>query len=296
MNPGATGRAASFSAGADGTLFLDPAPNLITRRGGEVINALGLDAVRLALPPEAPLSRWRGTRTSQVALSLTVRIVDSVDADVDVSFEGDGEAQRLRGPDFEARWSGGSGELDVVPPPGVRHGFGDVVQSATLAVLIARLILRGGVALHAAALESRGEVVVAYGASGAGKSTLSNRFPDAVLTEEYAMLEPTSHGRWYHALYPERRATHRVQGREFLPLRRLCLLSHGAGRSRRTPLRASDAIPSLLQEATAFRGLEAQLLHNVASLVSTVPLAAFAHALSDDDAWALSALFAEDTP
>lgn len=283
--------AARFSTGSDGTLFLCATDDLVSWTGGAVVNALGLDAVELLLPEGSPTSNWRELQRPKPRLRLDVLDLGDADTPADICFEHRDDGGSLAGPGFIARWHGAHGQLAVKPLRSGRHAYGDIVQSAALAVLIARLILRGGVALHAAALEDKGRVVVAYGPSGAGKSTLANRFQGAVLSDEYAMLEPFRGG-WYHALYAERRAAQSVAGRTWLPLAGLCHLTRGIDRSCRRPRSAAAAMLDLLPQMTMFRGLETRALDNATTLLQQAPEAAFEHVLDDEDATAHAALFA----
>ncbi len=290
MSPSPAHRAVRFLTGGDGTLYLASVPDLVPRREGTAYVALGRDTLGLRLPDQAPVSYWRGTTVASAALVLDVELVVDPGGSPDVTYAHRDGAHELVGPQFRAAWTEDHGRLAVTVASDAPHAFGDVLHAAALAVLVARLIVRGGVALHGAAFDADGRCVVAFGPSGAGKSTLARRFADAVLTEEFAMLEPVDGG-WVHALYAERRAAMVIEGRTWLPLVGVVRLEHGRGQTARGALTGAEAMPLLLEECTTFRGLEAQTLDNLAALLQSVGVARLFHALDDDDDRTFATLF-----
>lgn len=278
--------------GPDRTIYIAAPPTLRQVREGTVTVTAGIDRLVIHLPPGSPPSSWRETTDQQGDLSLAVRLEpwDARPSQHDVEYRAHGDERTLTGPRFHVTWCGARGELWCGKREGDDLAFHDDLHEAALAILIARAVERGGLAFHAAALEVDGQVAVAAGASGSGKSTLAARFPEHLLTEECAILVPTTEG-WKHALYAERRGAYRVQGRALLPVAAVWALQHGTGVSHGALAKPSEVWSTLMQETTIFRGLEQRTFDNLARLLQQVPCGRFAHALDDDERDTLGRLF-----
>jgi len=147
----------------------------------------------------------------------------------------------------------------------IRRGVVATPSSLTLmdalvrVVVGARLVERGGLLLHAAAIERPAGALVAFGRSRAGKSTLAKGFGGRAISDEFVALAPGRPWRvhstpWWRGSGPS------------APLGRLVWLVRGEPPSARA-VGGAELCAALWREAGRFApGFDARLLEACASL------------------------------
>jgi hypothetical protein len=126
------------------------------------------------------------------------------------------------------------------------------VRSALRLVFVDWLTERGGIALHAASVLSRGRAWVLIGRSGAGKTTVARTFPeDGLLGDDLAALTLDGPVPIVHATpFAGREGTPATAGSA--PLAGFAVLAQGP-KTQAAPLPPRDAVLALLRHTFSFR-------------------------------------------
>ncbi len=173
----------------------------------------------------------------------------------------------------------------ALPPPNWYPGRVPAGIEAALKALLAVLLAeRGGLLLHASAVDVGGVGVAFVGPSGAGKSTISSMFGQAaILNDELLAVVPRGDDVAVHAT-PFRGTADHTPTRRALRLRMACGLAQGA-HVRLSTMTAPDALPLILR-CTALPGddtdMERRGLDNAARLASVIPWRHFITSLAPD--------------
>ncbi|MSP91614.1 MAG: hypothetical protein EXR79_07400 [Myxococcales bacterium] len=196
-------------------------------------------------------------------------------------FDANGYAARAPWASVELDRTSAQGTLTLHVPHEQPEGVHDAAVEGMLTAGLAEVLVRGGIALHAATLQAGGRAWVIAGHSGVGKTTLARRFPGVASHDEIAYLVPTPAGwtAWHHAEWRGLPGEHAL----VLPLGGLfVLLPNVRTRTEVVAAPAGERAALVLARAYYAGGAATPwLLDAAAALGRDVPVGLLSHCLDD---------------